>query len=102
MLWISRNGQLKLKLALADARNASHPGPCDEDVLELSRKPDIEMQLQQMDPEILKQELLSYGAWEASELVDHADNLQRILWIAAGDLVAQHANTPRRRKSGAA
>jgi hypothetical protein len=96
--WTSRNGRLNLEMTVAQARESSHPGPCDEDVFALSRQPEIQAQLEQMDPEILRDELLAYGAWKLTELQDHADNLQRILWLAAGDLVESHASKPRRRK----
>jgi hypothetical protein len=34
----------------------------------------------------LRRTLKEYGAWDATELADHDQNLQRILWLAAGDI----------------
>jgi len=31
--------------------------------------------------------LQEYGGWEPAQLANHADNLERLLWIACGDLV---------------
>jgi hypothetical protein len=37
----------------------------------------------------LSAELKEYGAWDAEELADHEQNLQRILWLASGDITEQ-------------
>lgn len=76
-----------LSLTLAEALSASHPGPCDADVEELTRKPKIRRQLAKLDPADLAAELAEYGAWDNEELADHARNLQRIVWLAAGNIV---------------
>ena len=47
----------------------------------------IRAQLERIDPEALRKELRECGAWSDEELADHKQNLQRILWIAAGDIV---------------
>jgi hypothetical protein len=47
----------------------------------------IRAQLERIDPKVLRDELREYGAWDDQELADHGQNLQRILWIAAGDIV---------------
>ncbi len=80
------NYQIVLKITKSDAKKGSHPGQCDKDVLELSKKPYIAKQLMNMDKDWLKKELSEYGAWEKEELEDHNENLQRILWIACGDI----------------
>jgi hypothetical protein len=46
--------------------------------------------LERIDAEALRKELREYGAWDDQELTDHEQNLQRILWIAAGDIVENH------------
>jgi hypothetical protein len=38
---------------------------------------------------VLSAELKEYGAWGAEELADHDQNLQRVLWLAAGDITEQ-------------
>ena len=74
-------------LAEEDARSGSHPGPCDADVLALSAVPYIREQLDQINPEILACGLSEYGAWDAEDLADHEQNLQRFLWLACGDAI---------------
>ena len=86
--WISSSGRIELNITKAQAREASHQGRCDDDVYALSQEASIRRQLDRIsDPEILAAELREYGAWDDQELADHEQNLQRILWIAAGDIV---------------
>jgi len=37
-------------------------------------------------PEFIAAELAEYGSWEESELMDHATNWQRLVWLAAWDI----------------
>jgi hypothetical protein len=83
----SSSGNIEIEMTLEQANSASHQGQCDDDVQWLSEQPEIRAQLDKIDPEILKEELRAYGAWEDDQLQDHEENLQRILWIAAGDIV---------------
>lgn len=85
--WTSSDGRLELQLTLAQARSASHSGRCDDDVRALSQAPDIAEQIQQWKPEDVRRELEGYGAWDAAELADHDQNLQRALWCAANDVM---------------
>jgi hypothetical protein len=62
-------------------------GRCDDDVAELRKVPAIRRQLDRLDQETLKSELREFGAWSDDELSDHDANLDRILWIAAGDII---------------
>jgi hypothetical protein len=78
-----------LSMTRAQAAAASHPGPCDADVAALARVPAIQRQLAKLDPAVLRDELREYGAWDAVELSDHAANLERILWIAAGNIAEE-------------
>lgn len=77
---------IEIELTMDQAESASHQGKCDDDVLALSKVPAIAAQLEKIDPEKLKAELNESGAWDAEELQDHQQNLQRILWIAAGQI----------------
>lgn len=86
MYWTTGSGRIELQMTKAQAERAHHQGPCDADVMELSREGRIVRQLGAIDPELLKAELREYGAWDAEELADHEQNLQRLLWIAAGDI----------------
>jgi hypothetical protein len=87
----SSSGHIELQISLSDAQSASHSGSCDDDVEALSKVPYIADQLSKIDPQKLQDELRGYGAWNADELADHDQNLQRILWIACGDIVEQEA-----------
>ena len=86
MRWTSSSGRIELNITKRQAAGASHQGQCDGDVAELCRVPAIARQLRAIDPARLRDELSEYGAWDAVELADHAQNLQRLLWLAAGDI----------------
>jgi len=89
-MWFSTSsGRIELRMTLAQARTAAHSGSCDEDVRWLSQRPDIADQLDGIDPSLLVAELREYGAWDETELADHDQNLQRLVWIAAGDIVEE-------------
>ena len=86
------NGRIELNISLDDALSGSHPGQCDDDVKSLSDLPYIREQLDKIDPGVLVDELLEYGAWDRYELIDHETNLQRILWLACGDIREESTN----------
>jgi hypothetical protein len=87
LLWFtSSSGRIELQMTMEHAESASHQGDCDEDTRELSKVPAIAEQLTKIDPAVLSAELKEYGAWDAEELSDHDQNLQRVLWLAAGDI----------------
>ena len=90
MYYVSGSGRIELQLTLHQARSASHQGQCDADVRALAQIPAINRQLSKIDPTVLAAELREYGAWSPEELADHEQNLQRILWLAAGDIVEEH------------
>jgi hypothetical protein len=76
------------------AQSCSHSGQCGDDVAELRRDPGIAAQLAALDPDKVRRSLSGYGAWDASELADHDANLDRLLWLACGD-VAESPDTYR-------
>jgi hypothetical protein len=90
MWFTSSCGRIEIEMTLRQAQSAAHPGPCDADVLALSNDRKIRKQLEKIKPDDLRRELREYGAWDDEELADHAQNLQRILWIAAGDIVERN------------
>jgi len=45
--------------------------------------PEVIAELSEINAEALRNELKDYGTWEESQLADHNENLNRILWIAA-------------------
>jgi hypothetical protein len=96
MYWTSGCGRIELTMTLAQAQSASHQGQCDEDVRALSKVPVIRRQLAKIDPALLREELNGYGAWDEQELADHDQNLQRILWLAAGSIIDEHYEKKRK------
>lgn len=78
--------RFELEMTKDQARSASHPGPCDSDVETLVNNPKIRRQLAKIPPETIAAELNEYGAWDPEELADHAANMRRIVWIAAGNI----------------
>lgn len=91
ILWYTSGcGRIELQMTLEQAQSATHPGQCDDDVKVLSGASDIAAQLAALDPAIVRRELAEYGAWDDAELADHAQNLQRLLWLAAGQICDEH------------
>jgi hypothetical protein len=86
MWFTTSSGGIEIQMTKSQALACTHPGPCDADVLSLSVVPSIARQLAKLDSDLLKKELREYGAWDEDELNHHEKNLQRILWIAAGDI----------------
>lgn len=87
--WTTGSGRIELDIAPYDARYGSHQGRCNADIESLSALPYIRDQLDRIDRQLLINELSEYGAWESHELQDHEMNLQRILWLACGDIVEE-------------
>jgi hypothetical protein len=77
MYWTSSNGTQMM----------FHSGACDADVAAGRKIPAIKRQLDKIKPEDAKTELKETGGWDDDELQDHDTNLDRILWIAAGDIL---------------
>jgi len=86
MFWTSSAGRIELIITKRQAGKGHHQGQCLPDILELLKDRSISYQLNKIKPEVLKQELDEYGGWEDEELNHHAKNLERILWLACGDL----------------
>ncbi len=87
LLWYtSGSGRIQFQMTWGQAESVSHSGECDEDVLELSKVPAIAEPLSKIEPAVLSAELKEYGAWSPEELADHPQNLQRLLWLAGGDI----------------
>lgn len=86
--WYSSEcGSIELAITLADARSGYHPGQCDVDITALRRVPYIAEQLASIDVAALRSDLRQWGAWDDSELADHESNLDRLLWLACGNIV---------------
>jgi len=87
--WSSGCGRLELELALDDAAQGYHQGDCDADIKQLRAVPYISAQLAALDPALVSHCLKEYGAWDDEERADHQANLDRLLWIACGDLMEE-------------
>lgn len=83
----------EIEMTLTQAEAMSHRGACDNDVAAGKQVPNIQAQLDAIDPAKLRRELKEYGAWEDDELSDHSANLDRILWLAAGNIVDNQFET---------
>lgn len=82
-------GDCNITLTMDQAESCAHAGQCDADVLDLSRLPAVAADLAAITPESARRCLKEYGAWDADELADHDQNLQRLLWLAANDITEQ-------------
>jgi hypothetical protein len=81
---------IDFELTRAQAELCSQGGRDAEPfVLEVMKSPRVRRQLKRVDPAHLRAELESYGAWEAHELADHAENLKRLVWLAACDITEE-------------
>lgn len=86
MNWTDSSGRIDLTITRAQAEAAAHPGQCDVDVKLLSDVPAIRRQLAKLKPAHVAAHLLETGGWEMEELGDEEKNLQRLLWLACGDI----------------
>ena len=84
-MWASFN-RFELNITKAQVLNAYHSGAMDDDIAALAKVPGIARQLKKLDPEQVRLELAEYGAWNEEELQDHAQNLQRVLWLGVCDI----------------
>ena len=91
MYWNDSYGFFELNITKAQAHMGHHQGQCDQDIEDLPRVPSIKKQLDQLDPDRVREVLRDYGAWDDDELSDHDANLDRLLWIACGDIVEGNA-----------
>jgi hypothetical protein len=89
--WFSTSsGLIEFELTWAQALQGSHQGQCDADIAELRKVPEIAEVLGKINKDTLRSELDEYGAWDEDELKDHEANLDRILWLACGDIREEH------------
>lgn len=84
--WTESSGRIEFQMRAADVRACAHSGDCAADVATTIAKPYLSAQLARIEPEILRAALREYGAWNLTEMSDHAANLSRIVWLAANDI----------------
>ena len=87
MWWTESLGRIELQITKAQAAQGAHSGQCDDDIAALRQVPAIRRQLAKLKPETVAACLREYGAWDVDELANHDDNLNRLLWLACGDIV---------------
>lgn len=87
MYWTDSSLYIELNITKKQAYSCYHPGPCDSDIQVLRDVPAIKRQLDKLNPETVALVLKVYGAWDDDDLSNHDDNLDRLLWIACGDIV---------------
>ena len=87
MWWSSSSGQIELNIPKRLIHVGYHQGACDDDIAFIRKSErKIEAQLEKIDPATLCEVLKEAGAWDDADLADHDTNLDRLLWIACGDL----------------
>ena len=84
-MWTSFN-RFELNITKAQVLATWHPGAMDDDIAALAKVPRIARQLKKLDPDQVRAELTGYGAWNDDDLQDHAQNLQRVLWLGVCDI----------------
>lgn len=86
--WSCGSGYTELQIRKSDARRGSHQGQCDADIAELRKVPYIKAQLDALDPERVRKTVAEmFADVTPEELADHNSNLDRLLWLACGDIV---------------
>ena len=87
MYWTDSHGFVELNITKKQAHIGYHQGQCDNDIKDLRNVPVIKRQLYKLKPDVVVHVLKDYGAWDDDDLSNHDDNLDRLLWIACGDIV---------------
>ena len=75
-----------LNITKAVANECSRSGDNEYSVNYYMNLPKYRKQLLKLDKEQVRNELNEYGAWEDDELENHEDNLQRLFWLACGNI----------------
>jgi hypothetical protein len=89
LFWTSSSGRIELEIPTKLVAIGYLSGHCQDVIDYLLTLEPIKNQLSKIDPVTLARELKEYGAWNDAELSVHQNNLQRVLWIACGDLTDQ-------------
>lgn len=85
MIWYSDHG-FSIVMTKVQAQSASHQGQCDNDVMALSKDKKIARQIAKINLVLIAAELKEWGAWDSEQLADNDQNVQRLLWIIAGNI----------------
>ena len=82
--YVAQFDRFEIEMSGNAALDCSHSGDCAADVA--AHAPQVQRS-ERCTAEALQAELKEYGAWDAEELADDAENWQRIIWIAAGNII---------------
>lgn len=83
--------RFEIAMPLECVESCAHSGACDSDVAHWA--PKIAALNPGIKPEDVRAELKEYGAWDAEELSDDLTNWERIVWLAAGDIKEERAQS---------
>jgi hypothetical protein len=83
---IAQFDKFEIEMTMAQAKSSSGPGDATEAVESLLTDRKIGRQLDKIGPDKIRDELREYGAWDDGELADEAENMARIVWIAASNI----------------
>jgi ribosomal protein L32 len=86
--WVGEHG-VSVSLTAEQIAACSHPGRCDDDVESVIGELGLAGIGQLAQAELIRRELREWGAWDDEELKDAAQNIRRLVWIAAGDLAQE-------------
>jgi hypothetical protein len=87
--WTESLGRIEFQMTLEQAELVPLMGQAESGVCLLSKEKDVMAQLDKYSPELIAECLSEYGAWNDEELKDHAENILRLLWVAACDVQEQ-------------
>jgi hypothetical protein len=87
--WSSSSGHIELQIPIELAESTFHSGSCDDDVYAVSQEGYIQNITKDLNPDIVRNVLDEYAAWDDEELKDKKENIQRLLWIACSDIAEQ-------------
>ena len=74
---------MEIQLTKSMIVQCAHIGQCDSDVAFWVQK--LQKPLSKIDPDFIKRCVKASGGWDEEELQDQEANLNRFLWIAAGN-----------------
>ena len=75
-----------LNITKAVANECSRSGNNEYSVNYYMNLPKYKKQLLKLDKEQVRNELNDLGVWEDDELKNHENNLQRLFWLACGNI----------------
>lgn len=79
-----QHGTFSLTMTLEQAKCASHPGNCDDDVAHIASLPKLLRQRRAIGDDNIRAVVSDASDWDTT---DADENWQRLVWMAAGDIV---------------